>query len=664
MNWAYLFTAVLLIVFAVMFYFQMSPKKKTLIEIYNEFVLQNGKYPLGFTAGREGDNYINYYTDSSTGGLRRQIDPYPITLEGNKYEAKEHGTIKEEEDGFWISGISKKFTCPPKWYWNSETNQCEAQPICKNEDNTIKGINIYQFNTLSQEEKIRPMARGPVQELYHDRIYAICGEGTNYKLGFCPNNQIYNQKPTQPASENPCVYYDICNDLPNGRRHTSVIPGNEQELKKNEYYVCENGVSKLHTCQNDDIYSETYNGCISMGACYDKPDNYTMPNTEDENSYLQCNKQKPFKVYCDFGVYVTTDENGVSTYTCKNGLCGQPNFTKYFTNDWFSVPYAATVCTNNVLMEQSCGDEAEQYKLAPPGPIDLFTEQLDNVVVEEVMMPKFKIEYTDDTYSATRCVGVTVDDAIGTVKIRYNEALPVGEFGLNGRPILKYGNYMGKLYKLDANDSKSFSLFDSGNGVENTNARDYGPIMSSDVLVKWNAAAKPLWVANNVNMNILMTIDSSNGLIYWPKFFTDHNGGKSVRMGLKNEKNNTVVVDLHPSLVDWSYFKQVNNFMVPKWLNRPNFNAGTTRYYIGNINFYGNFVYYAEYVTYTALCINASHLSDFEGKVKILTTTLGPFPTEDTMRNLPATTDFNSSPSDFLKVITIPVKIQQEIVRK
>lgn len=374
MNIVYWLTfTFLILVVAFVFYFNL-PKTKKPIDQYTNFILNESKYPIAFTAAPEGNNFLNYYVDPATGGLTMKSEPFPSDTDGLPYKAKSHGKISYQENGFTIEGISTPFTCPDTFRWNQKTKSCELVPLCNNTDvaGTIKGISHYYFDALGIAEKEiagdentkgAEAAITAVSDIYHDRLYVMCYQRENsFIIGECIANRVYNQKAENPAGSDPCVYYDICSDNANGFRHRQRTNINAP-IQDKGYYICESGVSKLYVCKDNQVFDSVVNTCHERGPCFDQPDGTTLADTP--NSYIFCQYDQSYAVPCQWGVYKNSKNNKFVCIT--SSFCQQPDYSKYFTNQYVSEPYGVMTCTDNVPFEHVIDSKPYTYNvtLAP-----------------------------------------------------------------------------------------------------------------------------------------------------------------------------------------------------------------------------------------------------------------------------------------------------------
>ena len=664
MNFSYLLVVIILIALVILVYYFNIPKKINVQSLYNDFALSNNKFPSGFTAGREGNNYINYHVNLETANLDRRIESFPIDLDGLEYKSTPHGNMTFLDNGFQIEGISKTFTCPPNWFWNFDKETCELVPLCQNElYQTIKGINQYQFDSIASA-----LARD-TNEIYHDRVYAICQLDNSFELGYCENNYIYNQLPAQPFSTNPCVVYDICNDENSGLRHRYQIKEGVV-LEDNQYYVCEAGTSVLYTCTNSQVFSETLNACVEMGICFQKPNGYTF--YLDNDNYQICLNERLFTINCRFGIYAddVTDPTR-SIYSCVNNICNSENFVSFYSNSFFSIPLSGTVCDNNEPITHSCPLNELSYNVAVPTNT-VYTVQKDFVLNEDIKYPQEQFMYTNANFSEWACENVNlfdITDSASTVDFQYNENLPIGVFLVDGNPILNFNNYFGEIRQRivtideSGNQSTSYSVYD-------TDATKYIGFMSDDVLYEMTSLVTSKIIVEGIQMPILLgsTLTDLN--------FTDHGvpayhpltimqmpNETTYRMSIVNgdATNFGIVFDIDASLFTASKFSAESPYFPTFFTENTlqtmeTLSTGSNSSVIfSRLNYYATIVQYAAISSSVLLMLNCEIASDFDNKVQIL----GQFnriPTDEDINSFPETTEFTSTTDTILASLNIPTE--------
>lgn len=453
MNIEYYAVLLILVIIVGIVYYFSRPKSRQPIDLYSAYALNHGgKYPAAFTAGREGDNYLNYYVDSDTGSLRLQSDPYPVTKDGVPYKRKNHGQITYNENGFSIEGISVPFNCPNQFEWDMEKKSCKPKPLCRPSypNGTIKGIAYYNLEYL--EKYPADESRGADEpRKFHERLYAICAgangneESSNdFLIGECQNNQVYNQQPENAAGADPCVFYDICSDHLDGFKHREITDINVS-IPTNGFYVCNQGKSELKFCNNDEMLSSLAMTCIETGPCFNKKNGVTLPSLENpSNSFIYCRNDRSHTIFCPNGIYTEGDR-----IRCINDNC-DPKFVGYFHNEHASVPVSASYCINNELRTDTIDPEPKEYNItntiADPNLKRPKLEMFNDVV----MLPTKQISFTDDS-KGTKAIDVHIDVGAVMVSAQYEYHLPVGVMPANAQPNnndMKYISLMGHIRKF------------------------------------------------------------------------------------------------------------------------------------------------------------------------------------------------------------------------
>ena len=347
-------------------------KQTSILDCYLQYISNNPTVPppLAFTYAKvEGNKYQNYYFDSISGKFVAEIEDWPVNLDGTKYNNKlKHGNIIERPNGFEISGIVNKFTCPDdKWIWDPKAKTCVVRSLCNgfSDKNFIKGLTKYHFHSA--------VSGGGNSNKFHHRIYATCvDQHGNFTIDSCPNNMLFNQQERQEVvlNEVPCDYYDICNENINNFTHRSKI-SNEENLKSNEYYVCKDGVSQLKSCIPPLVYDAIYGACIELGPCWGKTDNTSVPIPGSNLSYYLCKNQQEHIVKCDKGIY---EGAGPDKLECINTECGSEKYETLFSNSYFSYPVSALVCRNNKLIENKCDGIMKEFSMSIDQPPSFYAK--------------------------------------------------------------------------------------------------------------------------------------------------------------------------------------------------------------------------------------------------------------------------------------------------
>ena len=471
-------------------------KQTSILDCYLQYISNNPTVPppLAFTYAKvEGNKYQNYYFDSISGKFVAEIEDWPVNLDGTKYNNKlKHGNIIERPNGFEISGIVNKFTCPDdKWIWDPKAKTCVVRSICNgfSDINFIKGLTKYHFHSA--------VSGGGNSNKFHHRIYATCvDQHGNFTIDSCPNNMLFNQQERQEVvlNEVPCDYYDICNENINNFTHRSKI-SNEENLKSNEYYVCKDGVSQLKSCSPPLVYDAIYGACIELGPCWGKTDNTSVPIPGSDLSYYLCKNQQEHIVKCDKGIY---EGAGPDKLECINTECGSEKYETLFSNSYFSYPVSALVCRNNKLIENKCDGIMKEFSMSIDQPPSFYAKPKYNFYDKTVEYFSTAIKYrsTDNFEEETMCVDLNETNIKeyalkSTVAASYNHALGKENWNfLNKTPVdmvYKYFNIMGTIYRLSDN-------------VKIGPAEDYVAMMGSN----------RLYLVKNI---VEKSVDTNNGIV-------------------------------------------------------------------------------------------------------------------------------------------------------
>lgn len=666
MNFSFVLITITLIILVIGVYYLNLPKKNTIRGIYNDFALFNNKFPSGFTAGREGNNYINYYVNLETANLDKKIESFPIDLDAVEYTTKTHGDYTLLENGFKIEGISKTFTCPDNWYWDVKLAACQLNPLCLNEPyQQIKGINQYHFDSIATA-----INRNDENAIYHDRVYAICQADNSFELGYCENNLIYNQLGSQPYTANPCVYYDVCNDLISGTRHRYQIKDG-LTLADNQYYVCESGTSVLYTCTNSQVFSETLNACVEMGPCFQKENGFTF--YLDDNTYQICLNERIFDVSCRLGVFTDTLTNpNTPIYSCVNMECDVQNFQSFYTNDIVSVPLSGTVCENNKPIVQSCPLTELSYNVPLPSNT-IYTTQREFALDSAVTYPQEEFIYTNSTFSEWACSEIVlfdITDSGNALNFVYSEHLPVGVFLVTGDPIINFNNYLGEIRQrvvsIDAegNQSTTYTVYD-------TDPTKYVAFISDDVLYEFTDVVNYKLIIEGLQIPILagstlalLDIQNISGGVpaYHPLKIVELGSGNVYRFSIVTGDDETdfgLVFDVDASIFDASQFSTESPYL-PKFFTEiatdaleNTFSSSDSAVVFSKINFYANSIHYASIATTVLLMFNCEVDTDFANKIQLLGR-FSQIPTDDDINSFPETTTFTSTTAEILSTLNIP----------
>ena len=471
------------------------PNQVTLLDRYLQYISNNPTFPppLAFTYAKIDKNkYQNYYFDSITGKFVPEIQEWPVNLDGTRYkEELKHGTIMDRPNGFEISGIMNKFTCPEEnWIWDTQSKTCINKPLCNGllDMNFIKGLTRYHFHNA--------ISGGGSGKKIHDRIYATCmDQHGNFTINSCPNDTLFNQQMRQAVAMNeyPCSYYDICSENIDNFTHRNKI-SKEQNLQSNQYYVCEDGISLLKSCTPPLVYNNLSGACLELGPCWDKKDNTTVPIIGSDLSYYLCKNQQEYIVKCNKGVY---RGKGHDKLECKNSECGSEKYENLFSNLFFTYPVSAWVCQNNVLFEKKCKGNKKQFSHSIEQTPSFYAKPKYNFYEKNIEYFSTAIKYKPFTnFEETMCVDLNESNIKEyalktTVLASYNHALGKENWNfLNKGPIAnvyKYFNIMGTIYRLSDN-------------VKIGPAEDYVAMMG----------ANSLYVVKNI---IEKSVDAKNGIV-------------------------------------------------------------------------------------------------------------------------------------------------------
>ncbi|UVT30808.1 VP91 [Penaeus vannamei nudivirus] len=386
----YLLVVFIFITILIIYYFIQKPKKsKNVEDVYSKYLLSEDTPDTAFTYKRRSDGkYENYYLNFDTEGdlLKMVVSDYPVTKTGEDYKPKEHGTLTENENGFRISGVAADFKCPDGWIWNSNKKTCSLIPICGSDDEgKIKGLDFYYFNLAKSMGLIKSATK------YHERLYITCLEDQSYNIKTCPDNMLFNELPIQDdTGELPCKFYDICEGMRNYEFHRQQI-SEDVVLEPSQYYMCFNGISNLKQCEEGAFFNEELGGCLEENQCMGKPDGFTLPS--DLNSYILCQNEQEYSIYCKDGIYEALGPNALSCSIDKS-----QTYFKYFTNDFISIPIGLYVYKNNQKSERYAQTEMVKKSMAlEPSTSRFFGAVRNDMLYDPVEYQKYFITYLDNT---------------------------------------------------------------------------------------------------------------------------------------------------------------------------------------------------------------------------------------------------------------------------
>ncbi|UOT91769.1 Vp91 [Aratus pisonii nudivirus] len=374
----------LFIIIFIYYYLQKSKNKLNIVDTYSRYLLREPNPVSAFTYKQLSNNqYENYYLNYNpeiNDIIVKEVNDYPVDGDGVQYITTEHGTVTENDKGFTISGCDTVFECPENWYWDVDSKTCKLKDICNEQTALIKGLDLYYFNLTEKSTK------------YHDRLYVLCKNDTvDYDIKECPLNSLYNQLSEQPANADPCVKYDICQDLREYTIHKVDI-GNGIELKDNEYYICINSKSEIKECETNAVFNTSYNGCVKLNQCAFEDNGFTIPI--DSNSYTLCNNGNEFIVNCQNSVY---EGNGSDKLECV--IDKSETFKDYFVNDYILIPINLYIYQNNVrsIYNATSGFTIRTMILLPSeNENNFFTVSRNLTLYPTTQFPKYYVDYVDD----------------------------------------------------------------------------------------------------------------------------------------------------------------------------------------------------------------------------------------------------------------------------
>ena len=244
----------------------------------------------------------------------------------------------------------------------------------------------------------------------------------------------------------------------------------------NEYYICEDGISILKSCDPPLVYNTSFGACLELGPCWNRQDNTTVRIANSDSSYYLCKNQQEHIVNCAMGVYT---DNSSQKLECINADCGSERYEKFFSNSFFNYPVSAWVCYNNKLIENKCEGITKQFSQSIEQPFSFYAKPKYTLYEEKIEYFSKTIKYIPNTnFGETMCMDLDEsnikDYALkNTVLASFNHALGKENWNfLNKSPIAnvyKYFNVMGNIYRLSDN-------------VKIGPAEDYVAMMGSNTL--------------------------------------------------------------------------------------------------------------------------------------------------------------------------------------
>lgn len=284
---------------------------------------------------KESGEFVNIKYTSEEYKIVEEDNAY--TEDGDLYRHKDHGEVTELENSFTISGITKKFTCPEPFNWNG--SYCELPELCTSKKE-YKGI-PYEYSKLVYGSNRSDDTK------YHQKMYLECPGSV---LRLCPDDKVFAGVESLDTNGTPCVPYDICSINMDGYRHTTQI--DDYVLQDNQFYICENGKSKLITCDEGLSFDEENNACTSP-LC---TNGERKANNSD--SYYVCRNGVFRLVTCEDGV----DETGTQCLIVEDDYCEgyEPSIVTY--NDVYGGISTMTTCKNNEIL--TLNPDQEDFNLS------------------------------------------------------------------------------------------------------------------------------------------------------------------------------------------------------------------------------------------------------------------------------------------------------------
>jgi hypothetical protein len=274
--------------------------------------------------------YRNVYFDD----LTEKLETYPVDELGQTYSMQTHGAIQSKDNGFSIVGIDSEFTCPMGY----QGVNCEAIPICSVDDaqGLKKRITYSQFHAMNLYLSVQDssLLSSFSTEVTHPKLYAICDGKGFYTLEACGKNQILDD------SQIACVNYDFCKDMLNGYKYR------EDDLEKDQYYMCVNGIKELQTCSPNYVFSTAVGNCIRETKC---SGNDGYQEKISDTSYMQCENDQEVLHTCPDGLYMDAETQHMS---CLDINC--KTFDVNLESDYFDVVIQHNVCQSNIQTQTTC----------------------------------------------------------------------------------------------------------------------------------------------------------------------------------------------------------------------------------------------------------------------------------------------------------------------
>ncbi|UDM55373.1 Pif-8 [Phenacoccus solenopsis nudivirus] len=272
-----------------------------------------------------------------------------------------HGEIVESLNGFMIRGVNNNetFSCPSNEF---HTSACVLRPLCESSDaGKYKRVNYAQFQYLnlynyrgSAANKSRHDA--PPTMSIHPKLFVKCiDDKNNYVVENCESNTMMRSLETKPSNKKyACVPYDICSEKLTGITHNQKIAEYGKPLTDEQYYICEQGRSKLVNCAKNTVYSASNGACINK--CLGQGNKRFRINL---TSYLQCSNDAGTVIQCPNGIV----EDEKYTVACLvNNNCVEEH--QNYEDKYVKYTYEAIQCVNNepVLIECSSIDSRRRIE--------------------------------------------------------------------------------------------------------------------------------------------------------------------------------------------------------------------------------------------------------------------------------------------------------------
>ncbi len=236
--------------------------------------------------------------------------------------------------------------CPIDEQYDTSTHRCISISPCHGKSSGQYPMTEVLIDKLVLNHRV------PNEEedsgLYHPTMYLRCIEGGSYVVEECPNNSLFN------STKKECEQKNLCDGVPN----LSVLQ-DFTGLAANEYYVCNNGMAQLHTCNAGYFDRETLI-CTVGHICADKPAGFTY--TEQgigDNQYYECLTPNTSRlVTC----IVRIEQNGQFScggdVACTSFVNGTGTSILTYEDDIWSFNRGNFICDNYTVIEnKECDSE-------------------------------------------------------------------------------------------------------------------------------------------------------------------------------------------------------------------------------------------------------------------------------------------------------------------